>query len=158
MIEVSTAGLDAEVARLGALPRSLAARLEQEVGRLGDLLRDRVERNLSGQVLQRRSGRLAASIAVDVKRAGAAITASVTSDSPYAAIHEYGGTIPAHQILPVNARALAFPWRGQQRFFKRVSLPAVTMPERSFMRRALDDTAPDIRAAIEDATREAMTS
>jgi phage gpG-like protein len=158
MISVSTAGLDAEIGRLGALPQTLAARLAQEVERLGDVLRDRVERNLSGAVLQRRSGRLAGSIAVSVERAGAAVGASVTSDSPYAAIHEYGGTIPARTILPSSARALAFPWRGQQRFFRRVSLPAVTLPERSFMRRALDETAPEIRAAIADAALQAMTS
>jgi hypothetical protein len=58
--------------------------------------------------------------------------------------------------LPQNARALAFPWRGQQRFFKRVSLPAVTMPERSFMRSALAETEPEIRAAIAAAAAEAM--
>jgi hypothetical protein len=51
---------------------------------------------------------------------------------------------------------LAFPWRGQQRFFKRVSLPAVTMPERSFMRSALVETEPEIRAALEAAAFEAV--
>jgi phage gpG-like protein len=158
MISVSTSGLDAEIGRLGALPQSLAARLAQEVERLGDVLRDRVERNLSGWVLQRRSGRLAASIAVAVERTGLAASATVSSDAPYAAIHEYGGTIPAHEILPKNARALTFPWRGQQRFFKRVSLPAVTMPERSFMRSALEETTPEIRAALEAAALQAMNS
>jgi len=122
------------------------------------VLRDRVERNLSGAVLQQRSGRLAASIAVDVERSGLAATATVSSGSPYAAIHEYGGVIPARTILPQNARALAFPWRGQQRFFKRVQLPAVTMPERSFMRAALDETAPELRAAIEAAANEALNA
>jgi phage gpG-like protein len=158
MISVSTAGLDAEISRLGALPQTLAARLAQEVERLGDVLRDRVERNLSGEVLQQRSGRLAGSIAVDVQRSGFSASATVSSDSPYAAIHEYGGTIPARTILPKSARALAFPWRGRQRFFKRVQLPPVTMPERSFMRSALEETAPEIRAAIEQAALSAMNS
>jgi phage gpG-like protein len=156
MISASISGLDALTARLGALPRTLAERLGQEVERLGSVLRDRIERNLSGAVLQQRSGRLAGSIAVNVERAGLGATASVTSDAPYAAIHEYGGTIPAHTILPQSARALAFPWRGQQRFFKRVQLPAVTMPERSFMRSALDETAPEIQAAIQAAALEAV--
>ena len=158
MISVSTDGLDAEIGKLGALPQTLAARLADEVERLGDVLRDRVERNLSGQVLQRRSGRLAGSIAVAVERSGLGASATVSSDSPYAAIHEYGGTISAHEILPKNARALAFPWRGQQRFFKRVSLPAVTMPKRSFMRSAFEETAPEIRAALEAAALQAMNS
>ena len=156
MIGASIGGLDTVVARLAALPQTLSERLAQEVERLGGVLRDRIERNLSGAVLQRRSGLLAGSIAVNVERAGLGVSASVTSDAPYAAIHEYGGTIPAHTILPQSARALAFPWRGQQRFFKRVQLPAVTMPERSFMRSALDETAPEIQAAIEAAALEAV--
>jgi phage gpG-like protein len=156
MISASISGLDTLTARLGALPQTLAQRLAEEVERLSGVLRDRVERNLSGGVLQQRSGRLAGSIAVSVERAGLGASASVTSDAPYAAIHEYGGTIPAHTILPQSARALAFPWRGQQRFFKRVQLPAITMPERSFMRSALDETAPEIQAAIQAAALEAV--
>lgn len=156
MITVSAGGLDALAARLGALPQTLAQRLAQEVERVGGVLRDRVERNLSGGVLQQRSGRLAGSIAVTVERAGLAVNVSVGSDAPYAAIHEYGGTIPAHAILPQSGRALAFPWRGRQRFFKRVSLPAVAMPERSFMRSALSEAEGEIRAAIAAAAVEAM--
>ncbi len=156
MIAVSIDGLDALTARLVALPQTLAERLAAEIERLSGVLRDRVERNLSGQVLQQRSGRLAGSIAVNVERSGSGVNATASSDAPYAAIHEYGGTIPAHTILPQSARALAFPWRGQQRFFKRVTLPAVTMPERSFMRSALDETAPEIQAAIQAAALEAV--
>ncbi len=156
MITVSVEGLDPLVDRLGALPQKLAERLSQEVERLGGVLRDRVERKLSGEVLQQRTGRLAGSISVSVECSGLGASATVGSDSPYAAIHEYGGTIPARTILPQSARALAFPWRGQQRFFKRVSLPAVTIPERSFMRSALDETMPEINAAIEAAVNEAV--
>ena len=148
MIDVSVTGLDETAARFAALPQTLASRLGQEVERLGGVLRDRIERKLSGEVLQSRSGRLAASIAVTVEPSGAGASATVASDAPYAAIQEYGGTIPARTILPQSARALAFPWRGQQRFFKRVSLPAVTLPERSFMRSALAETVPEIYAAI----------
>lgn len=154
MIDVSVTGLDEAAARLAALPQTLAARLAREVERLGGVLRDRVERKLSGEVLRRRTGRLAASIAVTVEPTAAGASATVGSDAPYAAIHEYGGTIPTRTILPQSARALAFPWRGRQRFFKRVALPAVTMPERSFMRSALAETAPEIRAAIAAAAAE----
>jgi len=153
---VSVDGLETLTRRLGALPQSLTARIGEEVERLGDALRDRVERKLSGEVLRQRSGRLAASIAVAVERSGASATATVSSDAPYAAIHEYGGTIPARTILPQSARALAFPWRGQQRFFRRVTVPAVAMPERSFMRSSLDEAAPEIRAAVEAAASEAI--
>jgi phage gpG-like protein len=154
MIDVSVIGLDETAARFAALPQALGARLAQEVERLGGVLRDRVERKLSGEVLRQKSGRLAASIAVTVEPTAGGASATVSSDSPYAAIQEYGGAIPARTILPQSARALAFPWRGQQRFFKRVTVPAVTLPERSFMRSALAETAPEIRAAIEAAANE----
>jgi phage gpG-like protein len=156
VIQSAIQGLDALTGRLGALPQTLAERLVQEVERLGGVLRDRIERKLSGEVLQQRSGRLAGSIAVSAEQAGSGARVSVSSDAPYAAIHEYGGTIPARSILPQSARALAFPWRGQQRFFKRVSLPAVTLPERSFMRSALAETGPEIEAAIQQAALEAV--
>jgi phage gpG-like protein len=156
VITASIDGLDPLTVRLGALPQTLAERLAQEVERLAGVLRDRVERKLTGEVLRQRTGRLAASIAVDVERNGLAVAATIGSDAPYAAIHEYGGVIPAHEILPRSARALAFPWRGRQRFFKRVQLPAVAMPERSFLRLALDETAPKIRAAIEQAAVEVV--
>jgi phage gpG-like protein len=154
MITASVTGAES----VGELPQALADRLSQEVERLGGVLRERIERNLSGEVLQRRSGRLLGSVSVEVERVGLGASVTVGSDSPYAAIHEYGGTLPARTVLPRSARALAFPWRGQQRFFKRVQLPAVTMPERSFMRSALNETLPEIRAAIEAAAAEALQS
>lgn len=143
---------------LGELPEALAERLSREIERLGGVLRERIERKLSGEVLQRRSGRLLGSLTVTAERVGLGASVTVGSDAAYAAIHEYGGTLPARAVLPQSARALAFPWRGQQRFFKRVQLPAVTMPERSFMRSALAEMLPEIRAAIEAAAAEALQS
>jgi phage gpG-like protein len=154
MITVSVAGGEG----IGALPQALAERLSREIERIGGVLRERIERNLSGAVLRRRSGRLAASITVEAERTGLGASVTIASDAPYAAIHEYGGTIPARLVLPQSARALAFPWRGRQRFFKRVQLPAVAMPERSFMRAALDETLPEMRAAIAAAAAEALQS
>lgn len=151
-------GLDAVAERLDALPGKLTAALAVEAARLGQELRTAVERNLGGGVLQQRSGRLAASIDVSVERRGAAVSAAVGTDVPYAAIHEYGGVIPAREILPRSARALAFPWQGRGRFFKRIELPAVQMPERSFLRSALAQMAPDIRAALAAAVSRAVTA
>jgi phage gpG-like protein len=148
VIEGSVVGADALAARLAAMPRILAANLAQAVERLSRALREDVERNLSGAVLQQRSGQLASSIEVAVEQSGVSVTATLGTDVPYAAIHEYGGLIPARELLPRSARALAFPWQGRQRFFKRVSLPAVEMPERSFLRSALEEAEPEIRAAL----------
>jgi HK97 gp10 family phage protein len=150
-------GLDALAARLEAMPEKLTAALGEEAARLGDELRAAVARNLTGGVLQQRSGRLAGSLDVSVEQNGAAVSATVGTDMPYAAIHEYGGVIPAHEILPKSARALAFPWQGRERFFKRVELPPVQMPERSFLRSALAEMEPEIRAAMAAAVSRAVT-
>lgn len=158
MITATPVGGDRLAARFDAMPRALAASLAAEAARLGEELRDAVERNLSGAVLQRRSGRLARSIAVSAEPSGGRVAVSLAGDAPYAGVQEYGGTIPPREILPRSARALAFRWQGRLRFFARVELPPVRVPERSFLRSALDEMAPEIRAALTDAAVRAVTT
>jgi phage gpG-like protein len=86
------------------------------------------------------------------------VTVRITAggDTKYAAIHEFGGAIPPHQILPDKARALAFLVDGKQAFAARVNLPAVTMPERSYMRSSLAEMADEIREGLTTAVVEAV--
>jgi phage gpG-like protein len=156
VITATVIGGDELAARLAALPGVVTQALAQTVAELSAELRDVVERKLSGEVLRQRTGRLAASVAVDLHQDGNAVAATLSSDVEYAAIHEYGGAIPAHEVLPRSARALAFPWKGRQRFFKRVEIPTVTMPQRSFLQSALAEMTPTIRAALADAVRAAV--
>jgi phage gpG-like protein len=74
----------------------------------------------------------------------------------YAAIHEYGGTTRAHVIEARKAKALAFQMGGQTVFFKRVNHPGSHMPERSFLRSALEENAGSIRDALERAVAEGV--
>jgi len=146
MIEVTISAADA-LGRLRALPSTVAARLADTVARLAQTLYDHVEENLSGVVLQRRSGRLAASIVQQVD----GLTASVGFDPaavPYGAAQEFGADIRAHLIAAKNARALSFVVAGKRVFAKRVMFPGAHLPERSFLRSALADLAPEIGAAI----------
>ena len=78
------------------------------------------------------------------------------ADVKYAAIHEFGGTIPPHQIVPDKARALAFLVGGKQVFAARVNLPAITMPERSYMRSSLAEMAGEIHDELDVAVVEAI--
>ena len=155
MIAATIAGHSELVARLAEMPQAALAGLAREAERLGRVLHDRIDRKLSGEVLHRRSGALAGSINTAVAQYGTSIQATASSASPYAAIHEYGGRIPPRTVLPQSARALAFPWQGRERFFRRVALPAVTMPERSFLRSALAELEPEIRAAMDAAVQQA---
>lgn len=112
---------------------------------------------LSGNPLHRRSGALSASVhpytaeTANSETGGARAGANI----PYAAIHEFGGTIPAHQVVATRARALCFTVDGVRRFAKSVQIPAVHMPERSYMRSSFDEKAPQgidmVRAAVKSA-------
>lgn len=146
MIQVTISAADA-LGRLAALPPALESRLSAIVATLAQRLYDRVEDNLSGAVLNRRSGRLASSIVQQVD----GLTASVGFDSaavPYGAAQEFGADLRAHLIAAKNARALSFAVAGKRMFAKHVMFPGAHLPERSFLRSALSDLAPDIGAEI----------
>jgi len=121
---------------------------------LGQQLQDKIRsEKLSGQVLEARTGTLRAGIAYDVADDGTAFTVSVGCDLPYARFQEFG-TSASHEILPRTARVLAFPWKGEPRFFKKIMHPP--LPERSFLRSALAEFGPGIEAGLRDAIDRAL--
>ena len=69
--------------KIGQLPAKL--------GQMGFLLTREIERNLSGKILQRRTGRLWSSWTWEVNVANAGWKLIVGSDCVYARIHEFGG-------------------------------------------------------------------
>lgn len=154
MIAVTISAADA-LGRLGMLPLALASRLSAVVATLARRLYDRVEDNLSGAVLRRRSGRLASSITQQVD----GLAASVGFDPavvPYGAAQEFGADLRAHLIAVKNARALSFVVAGKRVFARHVMFPGAHLPERSFLRSALADLAPEIGAEIAAAVAETV--
>lgn len=109
---------------------------------------------LSGQVLKNKTGTLRRSITPTVKTEGSSITGEVATNIEYAAIHEYGGRTKPHDIFPRKGRALAFMMGGKKVVVKSVHHPGSVFPERSFMRTALNEMRPEIRAAFQDAIDE----
>jgi phage gpG-like protein len=130
------------------LRQAVAAKIAQFTSQLWEKV---VHQKLAGEVLQRRSGKLAESIKQRIAHEGDTITGTVYSDGsvPYAGIQEYGGKTGAHDILPVKAQALHFLMGGRDVFAKIVHHPGSTIPEHSFLRSALADMVP----AIEDGFR-----
>jgi hypothetical protein len=55
-----------------------------------------------------------------------------------------------------KAKALAFVVGGKQVFAARVNLPAVTLPERSYLRSSLAEMAGEIVQGLSDAVVEAI--
>jgi Bacteriophage HK97-gp10, putative tail-component len=154
VIDARLVGGEGLAARLAALPEAARDGIGRAMLALAQALQRKIQtEKLSGQVLGVGSGALRAGIGYAVADAGARMTLTVGSAAPYARFQEYG-TASSYQILPRAARVLAFPWKGERRFFTRVTHPP--LPERSFLRSALAEFEPQIAAGIEGAVEEAL--
>lgn len=143
---------------LAAMPERLRAALTAKAGALAAELQGRIQQKLSGGVLNVKSGALAESVGIRMVESSTGVAAYLftSPDVKYAAIHEFGGTIPPHQIVPDKAKALAFLAGGKLAFAARVNLPAIAMPERSYMRASLADMADTVEASMNDAVAGAI--
>ena len=136
---------------------SLTSAVRDKVEELQAKLLAKVEANLSGDVLQTRTGALKSSIAVAIDVGADAFGVSMTSDGvAYAAIQEYGGHIAAHDIVPVKARALAFAGAGGTVFARRVHHPGSVIPARAPFGSALESLRGEIGDGLKLAEAEAL--
>ena len=130
---------------------TLASAVRAKVEALQSQLLAKVEANLSGWVLQSRSGALKASIMASIDVSADAVTARIASIGvPYAAIQEYGGRTSPHDIVPVKAQALAFVGAAGPMFARRVHHPGSLLPARPYLGSALDALHPDIAGGLKD--------
>lgn len=132
---------------------ALAARAEELRARLYDKIAD----NLSGGLLNRRSGALLDSITTEVEDDGEGV--SIIAESigvPYAAILEQGGKTAAHEIVATKAQALAFVIAGAQHFARRVQHPGSIFKAYRYMGSALDELADEIASGLKDAVIESL--
>jgi phage gpG-like protein len=155
MIEITLQ--DNYSAALAALPDRLHQALSDKANALAAQLAVKVQQKLSGDVLNQKSGALARSIVTTIDDSSADISVTVASngDVKYAAIHAFGGVIAPHEIVPDKARALAFVVGGKQVFAAHVNLPAITMPERSYLRSSLAEMADEIKEGLSEVVVEA---
>jgi len=84
------------------------------------------------------------------------VESAIGDNVVYAAIHEFGGTIPARKIVPKNKQALRFQIGDRVIFAKSVNMPAVQMPERGMFRRGIRDQQADYAQSISKAVIAAM--
>jgi phage gpG-like protein len=120
-------------------------------------LEDRIRQKLSGEVLETRSGALAASIISSIENDGSDTSVSISSTGvPYAAIQEFGGKTAAHDIVAVKAKALAFSMGGEQIFAKSVHHPGSTIPARSYLGSSLSEMSDEIESGFKQAILEAL--
>lgn len=158
MLKIEIVGREAINAKLTLLPDNIHRSLVRKINALVQMLATRVRQKLSGEVLHVRSGDLRGSIHTKVTETTTSVKGTVYSagDVKYARIHEYGGTIPAHDIVPNKKKALAFIVDGKQIFARRVHIPEINMPERSYLRSSLEELRPVIIAGLREATKEGV--
>lgn len=153
-VNVSITGDKELIARFKKMPAAVQAALLKKVTFYALKLESYVKRNkLQGQVLSRKSGRLARAIGNRVAYDKSSVFGFVfaSSDVPYAGIQEYGGVTSAHLIMPKKARVLAFTKDGQKMFARRVMHPGSKMPERSYLRSSLREMSAEISLGLKEA-------
>jgi phage gpG-like protein len=151
MLQLSLEGQAQLAERLSAMPDRLRAALAEKVDALAQsLFAQVVDVNLSGGVLRAQSGALRDSIRIQTSQQDGSVGADIFSDgdAPYAAIQEYGGKTAAHEILPDKARVLAFALNGSRVFARRIQHPGSQIPERSYLRSALEEQGDDIAQVL----------
>lgn len=158
MISADLVDVGAVLDRLHGMRDASISGVARAIAKLGIDLQNNVQQNkLSGQVLQVRSGSLRQSITVQVNQSNTAINATVYSNLGYAAAQEYGftGTIDVRASIRQIKEAFGHPITaktvGVGAYSRRMDLP-----QRSFLRTALEDMTPDIGTGVQDALREAL--
>jgi hypothetical protein len=145
--------------RLRALPEAINSGMARSITQLGiDLQRNVQQDKLGGQVLKNRSGALKSSVDLRVAQSARGVTANVFTDLQYGAAQEYGfaGTVSVGASLRRIKQAFGRPIAE-----KTISIRAydrrMDLPERSFLRSALEDMTPAIREGLEAALAEAVS-
>ena len=156
MISATRANADAVADRLAALPGRADAAMREASADLAGRLRATAARNLSGEILNARSGKLRESLAASVDLVGR-VAATVTADTPYAAFQEYGfaGTETIRAHLRRQAQVFGRAVRPRE-FAVGAHTRQIDYPAHSYLRSALAELAPDIRGVIAAALDRAL--
>jgi hypothetical protein len=159
VISAQLVGDEQLLQRLRALHDTINAGLARCITQLGiDLQRNVQQDKPSGQVLKTRTGTLKSTIDYRVGQSARGAIADVFTALRYAAAQEYGftGTVSVgaslRRIRQSFGRPIAEKTISVRAYDRRMSLP-----ERSFLRSALEDMTPAIGEAINAAVAEAIS-
>ena len=158
MLNVTITGLDKVVSKYEQMPNKIHDGVFRAVTKLALMLEGYVKtQKLSGQVLNKQTGRLMSSIHNDITDQGTSIIGRVFSAQPmpYAAIHEFG--FSGSETVRAHIRTMVF---GRE--VGPFTVPSFTrqmnMPERSFMRSSLKENEQriiqDINTAVDKAVHQ----
>lgn len=143
-------GLEELLARLQRASPDIRHRINLATRGAAELVATQARANMRS--LFKGSGKVA-DISVRVTRSGDEVTGTITAGgTPYARIHEFGGTIHLPEIFPVQAQALHWVDKsGDDVFARHAAAHDVVIPERSYLRSALEQREADIRRVFDEA-------
>lgn len=159
MISLTFGGTDqALIARFRAKSGQIIQALARKLMALDFQLQAKIQgEKLQGQVLNQRTGKLAASVrALPIENDPGQLSGTVqAAGGPafYGRIQEKGGTTD-YDIVPVNKQALRFMLGGKEVFRRLVHHPP--LPARPFMAPSLDEFTPEIVGGLREALHESM--
>jgi hypothetical protein len=140
--------------KIEALPGEVKGALTPVTQLLAEELKSVAQAFASGVLVGEITGKYVASFRTGVRTSAKSVTGRVHTTARQAAILEYGGTIPAHDIAPDAAKALAFMMGAGQAFAARVHHPASRIEKRGVLHAALDDMAGTIVSGLTGAVRD----
>ena len=147
MLEISLEG----TTRFDSLGRRLRVATEKKMVELTDLLYNKVMENISGRILQKRSGALASSIQRSVDLTQEVMVGSVFPEpaDPKAWALEKGGT-SNYPIVSSKGAMLKFYWdkAGKTVFLSHVDHPA--SKEFAYLRTALEEIVPEVPRGFQE--------
>ena len=159
MITARLVGDDAALAWLRTTPDLAASGLARAITALGiELQRKIQEYQLTNQTPVARSGSLKLGTSLQIDQSEDRIAATVSSDSENSHAHKSGfpGAVDVRAKLRRAKKALGRP-APRKASKMRSHSRRIDVPERSFLRSALEDMDPAIRDEVEAALREALT-
>lgn len=147
MIDFKIEGGDATVRYLRTVSPVIQSEIDRTMRELAVKLTAKVKaEKLSGQVLRNRTGRLRRSINFRMAGEGSAhVVATVGTNLEYGRIHELGGAVTIKEHLRMVRQAWGRPIAPRQVL---VRTHTAHFPERSFLRSALAELEPVIRAEL----------
>lgn len=152
-IEIDTSQAVEELAsKAEAIVSAVRAEMVAQTGNLLAYIKDE---KLSGQLLNQRSGNLKRSGFTEVQETAESAIGYVGFGRtvPYAAIHNYGGTI---HIPEVSGKLMVFERGGETVFTRRHRAFDVNMPERNYLESSATEREPIIREGFRDAIEAAI--
>ena len=143
MITTKIEGVPELMRRIKDAVPKIESGVQKEIVRLALKMTGNVMKKLSGDVLKVRTGRLRRSIHPEWEFRAGYSGAAVGTNVEYAAIHEFGGVITRQSWSNLSTKRTF-----HARSFK--------MPERSFLRSALNEMKPEITDGLQKAVEKEL--